>query len=249
MTPKRVEYQWEELMAKRLRRNDTILMTADMDETACEISERVQRRKSFFPMRRSIAPRYTMTATNIDEEVATQSKHLSEFRETETKSNDIQSVVAVMNAKEATKDINEPPVQATKSALPFEIFQDTTSTITTAAPSADTDKGVVIFHGGVLSEGGPDFKFKTPSLPNTTTSVSTVPKAPSSNKVGFEIYTETSSVETQPIATAIEGAEGSAVYDPEETCSTQTFNIFIKSQSVSTPKMPQKVHHDNLVQF
>ncbi|KAH8390970.1 hypothetical protein KR215_002895 [Drosophila sulfurigaster] len=32
----------------------------------------------------------------------------------------------------------------------------------------------------------------------------------------------------------------SAFFDADETCSTQTFNIFLKSQAVSTPKMTQK---------
>ncbi|XP_036338653.1 uncharacterized protein LOC118748389 [Rhagoletis pomonella] len=237
----KVEYQVEELMAQRLRRNDTILMTADMDETSCEISERVQRRKSFFPTRRSIAPKYAMTATkNNEDEVATQRKHISEFTELETKTKDIEPVVAVMDKKEVTKNINEPPVPATKSELPFEIFEDTTSTITPTAPAADLAKEVVIFHGEVPSASGPDFMFKTPALPNSTSLGSTASKAQSTNKLGFEIFSETCSVETQPIASAMEGAVGGAVYDPEETCSTQTFNIFIKSQSVSTPKMLQK---------
>ncbi|XP_004524951.1 uncharacterized protein LOC101463054 [Ceratitis capitata] len=224
----KVEYQWEEVMAKRLRRNNTILMAADMDETHCGVNERAQRRKSFFPSRKSIAPRPSIMPV-------------------EAKNDLVQN------------EINKPPTQATnsietttklvcasaptmKSSLPFEIFEDTSPSITHPLAKSDVCDVLVGQQNEITATvANSDFQFKTPALPSTTSSTTGLSKAAITNKLGFEIYTEPSIRESVPSPLTTDGAVGGVLFDPEETCSTQTFNIFIKSQSVSTPKMIQKV--------
>ncbi|XP_018794567.1 PREDICTED: uncharacterized protein LOC108972441 [Bactrocera latifrons] len=223
----KVEYQVEELMARRLRRYDTILMTADMDETACGINERAQRRKSFFPLRKSIMPRPSIVPMESKEDIAVEDILHKES-------------LKITNIPETSNESNKltaPP--STKTGLPFEIFEDTISTATSTSPADAINKVSSVCKGENPSTVNSDFKFKTPALPTISTSVVGITKTAVENKLGFEIYTEPSMNEGQPSST--EGAVGGAIFDPEETCSTQIFNVFLKSQSVSTPKMAQKV--------
>lgn len=222
----KVEYQLEELMAKRLRRYDTILMTADMDETACDTTERVQRRKSFFPLRRSIMPRPSIVPTASKDVIAVESLPTKE---------PVKITSVPEKSDESIKLTSAPP---TKTALPFEIFEDTISATTS---SSTINKVPLVVKEESPSTANVDFKFKTPAIPTTTTANVGLSKPTLANKLGFEIYTEPSINEGLQPAPSTEGAVGGAIFDPEETCSTQIFNIFLKSQSVSTPKMAQKV--------
>ncbi|XP_053951217.1 uncharacterized protein LOC128858751 [Anastrepha ludens] len=237
-TSAQVEYQWEELMAKRLRRNDTILMTADMDETMCDISERAQRRKSFFPLRKSIAPRQTITKPQTNDEDITDITAYRELKEQRKIINDRDSV-DIPNKKEIPKESNDVSVPPIKPVQTFDIFED--SNVITKTSTAAVGQEVVIYQEEFPTAAGLDFKFKTPALPNTTALALGPQTTTTTNKLGFEIYTEASSTDSPPVAVAAEGAVGGVIFDPEETCSTQIFNVFIKSQSVSTPKTAQKV--------
>lgn len=221
----KVEYQFEELMAKRLRRYDTILMTADMDETVCVTNERVQRRKSFFPSRKSIMPRPSVVPMESKEDITVEGVLPKE---------PLKVTSVLESSEESNKHPSAPP---TKTGLPFEIFEDTISTATSTSP-ADTIYKIT----SVCKEetANSDFNFKTPALRTTTTSGVGLTKPPITTKLGFEIYTEPSISDGLPSAAVTEGAVGGSIFDPEESCSTQIFNIFLKSQSVSTPKMAQK---------
>lgn len=55
----------------------------------------------------------------------------------------------------------------------------------------------------------------------------------------IEIYEDDANMPPPPPAAALKPT-ASAFFDADETCSTQMFNVFIKSQAVSTPKASQK---------
>ncbi|KAL7735494.1 hypothetical protein ACLKA6_010530 [Drosophila palustris] len=86
-----------------------------------------------------------------------------------------------------------------------------TATATSSSNPAGTASGAESTHG--------DDRFVVPAPPMTK----------------FEIHED----DTLPVP-AFGRPAPSAFFDADETCSTQTFNIFIKSQAVSTPKAPQK---------
>ncbi|XP_073828095.1 bub1-related kinase [Musca autumnalis] len=327
----KVERSFEELLAQRIKRNETIIQTADMEETICATSEKIQRRKSFFPMRKSIAPcssnnragkKYSIMppasfaeedeakAEQAEESLQSSSKCLpifenrgemqmpkilsklqtqqesapkepqakhelpkifskmqgfqEAFKESATESESLKNLQKlatepVPSSKEmdtlkssiaetkpipkisvfedshkrpeapkvsfdVATDVNSEPKPQKMISKPmdrFEIYQEESSFISSAP------KVMALEVEG--SEVG--FQFKTP-LPPTTASSSSQAK---SNKLPFEIF------EDNGIATARKspdmGCGSGGFFDADETCSTQTFNIFLKAQSVSTPKM------------
>ncbi|XP_067635526.1 uncharacterized protein [Eurosta solidaginis] len=292
-TAKKVEYQVEELMANYLRRHDTILMDADMDETTCGmVTERVQRRTSLFPSRRSIMQsRRTLALSGVKECNTMEHNAIGGAIETKLISNNNVPDYSLVFVKEipestgpnlnptnlATKfeilegttnnqptigtykhedidlaahtDINikksDTNLKPVKLAAPFEIFEDTANNIPAITVTTSVGKTKLICQNsaGILPTAS-DFKFKTPALPNTLPSNIGCKSTTSTNKLAFDIYTESSVSISSPLTGYDGGSEGAicgALFDADETCSTQTFNIFIKSQSVSTPKMSQKV--------
>ncbi|XP_067637527.1 uncharacterized protein BubR1 [Eurosta solidaginis] len=292
-TEKKVEYQLEELMANYLRRHDTILMDANMDETTCGmVSERVQRRKSFFPSRRSIMQsRRTLALSGVKECNTMERNAIGGAVETKLISNNNvpdDSLVFVKEMPESTGPKINPTNLATKFEIlegttnnqptigtykhedvdlaantdfnikksdtnlnlikladPFKIFEDTANNIPVITVTTSVGKTKLICQNsaGILPTAS-DLKFKTPALPNTLPSNVGCKSTTSTNKLAFDIYTESSVAEESPLTGydgGSEGAMGGALFDADETCSTQTFNVFIKSQSVSTPKMSQKV--------
>ncbi|XP_067637520.1 uncharacterized protein [Eurosta solidaginis] len=292
-TEKKVEYQLEELMANYLRRHDTILMDADMDETTCGmVSERVQRRKSFFPSRRSIMQsRRTLALSGVKECNTMDHNAIGGAVETKLISNNNvpdDSLVFVKEIPESTGPNLNPTNLATKFeiledttnhqptigtyehedvdlaantdfniqksgtnlnpiklAAPFEIFEDTANNIPAITVTTSVGKTKLTCQNGAgILPTASDFQFKTPALPNALPSNIGCKSTTSTNKLAFDIYTESSVAEESSLTdygSGSEGAIGGALFDAGETCSTQTFNIFIKSQSVSTPKMSQRV--------
>ncbi|XP_011294960.2 probable inactive serine/threonine-protein kinase bub1 [Musca domestica] len=329
----KIERSFEEILAQRIRRNETIIQTADMEETICATSEKIQRRKSFFPMRKSIAPcpnrggagrKYSIMpsiAAEEDEDSCEAKKQdnqgaekclpifencediqfpkiLSKLHATKEPSTEMisktelpkifskiqshqeesaskpvsvesqlpqqnygnpdskdiakKAVMADCMEKPTSADAKPPPTirifedsvklpeaakvsnivdkpkaeeLTSKPVERFEIYQEETSFISpvpkTLPLEAETTEG---------------FQFKTPLPPSTTAS------QPKSNKLPFEIFEDNGTASARKSPDMACGSGG--FFDADETCSTQTFNIFLKAQSVSTPKMkpePQRI--------
>ena len=260
----KVELQFEEILASRIKRNETIIAATDMEETMCITSEKIQRRKSFFPMRKSLAPSTFKVLSKMpvkydSGEAGEQSSSkiltepsisiqasLSASKESSTlpscfKPKENSVVPPLTNfvrdeADEGNKEItdntqsiqtqsqqciDEVKIKATPPKT-FEIFKDQSA--------MDFEKNASsVNEPNVAPEN--DFQFKTPALPLSNPAITSAPGA--SNKIQFEILEDVNLPNIN--INSISKAETN-FFDPEETCSTHTFNIFLRAQSVSTPK-------------
>lgn len=289
----KIERQFEEILALRVKRNETIIKETDMEETICAPSEKIKSRKSFFPMRKSIAPcsargavrKLSAIPSTVTEE---HDSHLDDGRPTTSCSSSVlpifenrsvhelpkvlakvqapkneQSQELVTNTintdnlrkaeerDESIKQMNEklssvskvsfklaesvesqPPKMSTivgvvKDLEPFQINQEESfvsqaSKVKTADEPMQTDS---------------DFQFKAPAVPSPAINTALQPK---SHKIPFDIFEDKTSNSPKPELVCGNGG----YFDADETCSTQTFNIFLKAQSVSTPKVkpePQRL--------
>lgn len=229
-----VELQFEEILASRIKRNETITMPTDMEETMCITSEKIRRRKSFFPIRKSLAPATfkascttSLKSHSINDGVNSSPKDPIELKQI----SDCQPLRSYVDNETEEKNIdsayNEEVDKKSTSPKIFEEFANESSTIlVTNAPPANK--------ANVAAEN--DFQFKTPSLPLLT--AVTTASSGASNKIQFEIFEDENmpNSNTNHIAKTDTNCGTGGFFDPEETCSTQTFNIFLKAQSVSTPK-------------
>ncbi|KAI8124188.1 Mitotic checkpoint serine/threonine-protein kinase BUB1 [Lucilia cuprina] len=267
----KVERQYEELLALRIKRNDTIIKATDMEETMCVTSEKVQRRKSFYPLRKSLAtaafrgpnrmstmpeqseedeqsttnelcgPLVLMGVKTVQEEKSCSFKGNNEAATTSVK--EVPLIAKILHSKEQTAKETECKIQTVKgtgktltetdaASKPFEIFKDESSIeVANSKPPVLEPK--------LNLAADEDFQFKTPALPianSTTVAVAT------SKNLQFEIFDDENLAKNSPNSMPKPdfGIGNGGFFDPEETCSTQTFNIFLKAQSVSTPKAVTK---------
>lgn len=264
-----IERQFEEILASRIKRNETIMETADIEETMCLTSEVVQRRKSFFPMRKSMAPATFKTSSTVSVmpvhnenlekpspevsvsnaeigpagvnaiQVTYENKNdiLPESNKEETIQTSAPATLPSLALKVASN--NEEPRQTLVlkeletewqsqvddkktvgkaiSPIPFQIFQDDSAVEEKCSPNVPDEA---------------EFQFKTPAVPiASSATIAAVPR-----KLPFEIFEE----ENLHQNSVDIGCGTGGFFDAEETCSTQTFNIFLKAQSVSTPKATLK---------
>ncbi|TMW47884.1 hypothetical protein DOY81_007034 [Sarcophaga bullata] len=259
----KVELQFEEILASRIKRNETIITATDMEETMCITSEKIQRRKSFFPMRKSLASsafkalskmsvKYdssevcekssskdlTEPSTSIQASLSASKENSTLLSNSKRKENSVVTPITnyirdeTFQRNKETTDNTSIYIQSqqcsdeinTKATSPktFEIFKDeSVSELGKNAPSVNKTT--------VAKEN--DFQFKTPALPLSNSVITSVPGA--SNKIEFEIYEDVNLPNSN--TNSILKTETN-FFDPEETCSTHTFNIFLRAQSVSTPK-------------
>ncbi|XP_075155017.1 bub1-related kinase [Haematobia irritans] len=283
----KVERQFEEILALRVKRNETIINPTDMEETICATSEKIQRRKSFFPMRKSLAPCANRGAIrkvsimpncaedefeNADEtSKATRPSLIPIFenrsdielpkilsnirREPDEKQSTSKGAIPKKSVSLDTfkelgnnceinvdnKNENHKSKasfnQTEKNAVP-EVNTNMPICSTLLAPKATEEISRENLVGNLAvevqptsMEDEPVFQFKTPGLP---------PSQTKTNKLPFEIFEDNASNEQKGDL----GCGNGGYFDADESCSTQTFNIFIKAQSVSTPKAksePQKL--------
>ena len=259
----KVELQFEEILASRIKRNETIIAATDMEETMCITSEKIQRRKSFFPLRKSLAPstfkalskmsvkcdsseageqlsskNSTEPSISIQASLTASKENITLPSHSKTEENSVVPPLTnyvrdqiVVRNKETTDNttihtqsqqcIDEVNIKATPPKT-FEIFRDENATdLGKNTPSVNKTN--------VAPEN--DFQFKTPALPLSNSVLTSVPGT--SNKIQFEIFEDVNLPNSK--TNSISKTETN-FFDPEETCSTHTFNIFLKAQSVSTPK-------------
>lgn len=203
------EYEFAELYAKKIKRNETIVVPTDMEETICDPNTAKIRRKSFFPTRKSMAPS-TLAAVQ---------KKLSE-----SSLCDYSDIVGT--------------TQTTVNASKLNILPDASLQIEGAAKNQSAKPDDPVSTQPIesnISSAAPlknSFKFNPPALPQI--------KEVKQHARCFDIFEDTV---TKPINKATNCNTESAsegFHDADETCSTQTFNLFLKAQSVSTPKPPCK---------
>lgn len=258
----KVERQFEEILALRIKWNKTIVATTDMEETMCTTSEKVARRKSFFPLRKSLAPAAFKASNRMSvmaEESEENEKSMANYpnkeitkpeqeivkvtavvKEVNANIKETQQIVKTVTIKETTvyeertsmvmsqqkqtenKDQVENVTNEVTNKKPFEIFTDESVVEVKENKSPSTTAAL------------DDFQFKTPALPIANSTA----VAGANNKLPFEIFTDENQAKNSPSAMPKPdfGCGTGGFFDPEETCSTQTFNIFLKAQSVSTPK-------------
>ncbi|XP_013102138.2 uncharacterized protein LOC106083570 [Stomoxys calcitrans] len=281
----KIERQFEEILALRVKRNETIMKPADMEETICATSEKIQRRKSFFPLRKSLAPcanrgsaRKCSILPSLSDEVSTEGKEdagkserlsvlpifenrdeivlpkvlsnlqrQQEVKEIASKGaipKNIATQGAVREAVDATRisdatraetDTCKSLLEKTKDRFEYEPKSGaTTSSDVVVKPAVEfvDKKSTEIQHPSTQAFEMPVFQFKTPSLPTA--------QPTKTNKLPFEIFEDNTNNALKPDL----GCGNGGYFDADESCSTQKFNIFLKAQSVSTPKTkpePQKM--------
>ncbi|XP_030387060.1 uncharacterized protein LOC115633730 [Scaptodrosophila lebanonensis] len=248
------EYQLEEILAAkwRDRRNLTVCGPMDMEETICLPVEQMPRRKSFFPTigpqsaRKSLAvigrmPRVSMVREEEGAESAAEASQPSAAIAaigTKPKTNNFDESAEKPKTVGISTRNEESAPQAEAVSSPLDNF------VVPALPAAFTKKEI----------NQDDFTPKTETakpetLRNSTKNEESAPKAksisppvdnfvmpalpPSSTKI--EIYEDDCTppaASSKPVSTAF--------FDSDETCSTQMFNVFLKTHAVSTPKMAQK---------
>lgn len=261
----KVERSFEEILASKMKRNETTLNPADMEETMCVAGERQQRRKSFFPMRKSLAPsalassrKLSIMPECIEQNEGQISEHenksvVKDFAKLTVADKTTPKIVINMETEVAQTKVaaveetlkSTETTTAEKSAKPFEIYHNDESLVEIINPLPSTSALSSSQKPALIED---NFKFKTPALPitNPLPMSTSLTKA---NKVHFEIFEDESNTNKkspQNIPKPDFGCGSGGFFDPEETCSTQTFNIFIKAQSVSTPKAITKTQPQRL---
>lgn len=208
------EYQFEEIMAANWhqKRNNTVHGVMDMEETVCLPGGQMPRRKSFFP---SVLP--TASSKSMLPQVSCVMEENEEQEEEEQQQQQQQSDRA------SFKVFEDPlPEQTQSNRGHIKIFEDPTPK-PVMAPRAP-------------SPAAPSSEAAAPSSPDSVLfAMPMLPAAPPANKI--EIF-EDDPLPPRPASSKL--PVPSPFFDADETCSTQTFNIFLKSQAVSTPKAAQK---------
>uniref|UniRef100_A0A1A9W234 BUB1 N-terminal domain-containing protein n=1 Tax=Glossina brevipalpis TaxID=37001 RepID=A0A1A9W234_9MUSC len=196
------EYQFEELYAKKKSLNETIADPIDMEETFC-VNNAKTRRKSFFPIRKSIIATAFINAPK-------------ELRES-----------AVCDYSNIPGSTQTPVTTAKLNVCPDPSLQKECISKNKSTKSDDSECIQYIESEKSLAAPSENsFKFSPPALPDSK----------EAKVMPFHIFEDTVA---QPIKKSIKcnterPSEG--YLDLDETCSTQTFNILLKPQSVSTPK-------------
>ncbi|XP_037934527.1 uncharacterized protein LOC119668921 [Teleopsis dalmanni] len=219
----KTEYQFEELLAIKFMEkcNNTVCIVTDMDETICQSAVKAPRRKSFFPTRHSIAVKNSVKAppspikeTNstifVEDLVQTNSAEI-DVDAVKTQSNTAVSIVPHINQN--LPSVNMPNTKTQEVPNIAELEEPVNGGM-----SQQKFQPFEIYEDPTTSI---NFKFKRPALRGKPT------------KPVLDILT----VVPPP---QVEKVEPVGFFDADETCSTQTFNIFLKSQSASTPKVPIK---------
>lgn len=213
------EYQLDEIMAANwhLKRNNTVHGVMDMEETVCLPGGQMPRRKSFFPSvlpaasSKSILPQVSCVMEENEEQEEEEAEQLQQPQPQQQKQQ--QSDPASFKVFE-----DPSPEKKQSNKVPIKIFEDPTpkpvSEPRAPSPAAPSEAAA-------------------PSSPDSI--MFAMPMAPPANKI--EIF-EDDPLPPRPASSKL--PVPSAFFDADETCSTQTFNIFLKSQAVSTPKAAQK---------
>ncbi|KAL9878023.1 bub1-related kinase isoform 1-T2 [Glossina fuscipes fuscipes] len=198
------EYEFAELYAKKIKRNETIVVPTDMEETIFDHNTAKIRRKSFLPARKSMAPSVLAAVqTKLSGSPVYDYGDITVTTQT-TVNTSKRNIVpdASLQTEGAAKN---------QSAEPDDCIE---SKINSAAPFENS------------------FKFNPPAVPHI--------KEVKQHAPCFDIFEDTV---TRPNTKAINcktDCPSEGFLDADESCSTQTFNLFLKAQLVSTPKPPCK---------
>uniref|UniRef100_A0A1A9WJR9 BUB1 N-terminal domain-containing protein n=1 Tax=Glossina brevipalpis TaxID=37001 RepID=A0A1A9WJR9_9MUSC len=282
------EYQFEELYAKKIKRNETILVPTDMDETLlCKNNAKI-RRKSFLPTRKLMT---TTVQNELTESAACDYSNITGSPQSSvitTKLNIFSDSSLQTDGIFKKKSIKSDNFEYTESeknvaALLENNFKLSPPTLTHSKKVKEYTKAFNIFVDTVAQpikkkpiKCNTEYLFPDPSLQTDSiskykstksndseciqhTEIEKSVAAPLENSFklspptlihskkvkeytkAFNIFVDTVAqpIKKKPIKCNTEyPLQG--YFDADETCSTQTFNIFLKSQLVSIPKPATK---------
>lgn len=239
------EYQTEERLAAKwfLKRNNTVHGVMDMEETVCLPGGQMPRRKSFFPTpqsggasSKSMIPKISCVMEDDEEQEE------EEEKQQEQQQSDRGGIKIFEDPILEKKQTNRGAIEIFEDPLPedneinqgaIKIFQDP------LPEEKQTNRGAVPKRVIALSPAASSAAAAALSSPDSVLfAMPMPPAAPTPCKI--EIYEDDTLPVPPPASSKLAVPAPSAFFDADETCSTQTFNIFLKSQAVSTPKAVQK---------